>query len=178
MGGNLPHNLRGKAAKLWIPLRKAKQNLISLSQFYFEGLATLGTIPRWRGKGVEMKAGKTNFYGYNKRLQPNAHELRKTMTKAEACLWKYALRAGIHSGYGFRRQRPVLNFIADFMCKELKLIIEVDGITHSWAETVEKDRIRDEALTKVGFHILRFEDDMFSIRSIVSQKSLMKKFLK
>ena len=33
-------------------------------------------------------------------------------------------------GYNFNRQRPVLDYIADFMCKELKLIIELDGITH------------------------------------------------
>jgi very-short-patch-repair endonuclease len=42
-------------------------------------------------------------------------------------------------GYSFLRQRSVLNYIADFMCKELKLIIEVDGITHSYEQTIEKD---------------------------------------
>ncbi len=81
------------------------------------------------------------------------------MTKAEACLWKYALRAGLRKEFGFRRQRPVLNFIADFMCKELKLVIEVDGITHTWEETIRKDRIKDQQLRQAGFHILRFEDD-------------------
>lgn len=81
------------------------------------------------------------------------------MTKAEACLWKYALRAGKRKGYGFRRQRPVLNFIADFMCKELMLVIEVDGVTHAWEETIEKDRLKDEQLTAAGFYVLRFTDD-------------------
>ena len=81
------------------------------------------------------------------------------MTKAEACLWKYALRAGIRKGYGFRRQRPVLNFIADFMCKELMLVIEVDGVSHTWEETIRKDKIKEETLKKAGFHILRFEDE-------------------
>ena len=73
---------------------------------------------------------RDNLCCYNKRLQPFASKLRKEMTKAEACLWKYALRAGQMKGYQFRRQRPVLNYIADFMCKELRLVIEVDGITH------------------------------------------------
>jgi very-short-patch-repair endonuclease len=68
---------------------------------------------------------------YNKRLQFNANTLRKEMTKAEACLWKFVLRAGMMKGYSFRRQRPVLNYIADFMCKELMLVIEVDGLTHN-----------------------------------------------
>ena len=49
------------------------------------------------------------------------------MTKAEACLGKYALRTRQLKGFQFRRQRTVLNYIAGFMCKELMLIIEVDG---------------------------------------------------
>lgn len=106
-----------------------------------------------------MKANKENHYGYNAKLQPFANQLRKDLTKAEACLWKYALRAGMRKGYSFRRQRPVLNFIADFMCKELKLVIEVDGITHTWEETVVKDRIKDEKLKEAGFQILRFDDE-------------------
>jgi very-short-patch-repair endonuclease len=56
---------------------------------------------------------------YNKNLQPFANKLRKNITKAEACLWKYVLKAKQLKGYQFRRQRPVLNYIADFMCKEL-----------------------------------------------------------
>ena len=81
------------------------------------------------------------------------------MTKAEACLWKYGLRAGMMEGYKFRRQRPVLNFIADFMCIELKLIIEVDGITHQWEETVKNDEIREKELITAGFKVVRFTDD-------------------
>ena len=76
-----------------------------------------------------MIAEKNNHLLYNKILQPFASENRKQMTKAEACLWKYALRAK-QMGYTFNRQRPVLNYVADFMCKELKLIIEVDVYTH------------------------------------------------
>lgn len=106
-----------------------------------------------------MKANKRNLYTYNKNLQPFANRLRKEMTKAEACLWKYALRAGMRKGYGFRRQRPVLEFIADFMCLELKLVIEVDGITHTWGDTVEQDKRKEDRLREAGFHILRFDDD-------------------
>ncbi len=93
------------------------------------------------------------------------------MTKAEACLWKYVLRARMLKGYQFRRQRPVLNFIADFMCKELSLIIEVDGITHTWEETVEKDKIKTKALEEAGFTLLRFtdEDVLESINSVVAE---------
>jgi len=98
-----------------------------------------------------------NLWNYNKSLQPFANKLRKEMTKAEACLWKYVLRAGQMQGYKFRRQRPVLNYIADFMCKELRLVIEVDGITHD--SKLEKDKRRTEALTRAGFHVYRFTDE-------------------
>jgi very-short-patch-repair endonuclease len=105
-----------------------------------------------------MTADKSNDYNYNKNLQPFANSLRKNMTKAEACLWKYALKARQMRGYQFRRQRPVLNYIADFMCKELKLIIEVDGITHTYEGAKERDEVRQKNLEQAGFSVIRFED--------------------
>ena len=98
-----------------------------------------------------------NHY-YNKRLQPYANKLRKRMTKAEACLWKYVLRAGQLNGYSFRRQRPVLRYIADFMCKELMLIIEADGLSHQWEGAAERDAVRQKHLEEAGFTVLRFDD--------------------
>ncbi len=106
-----------------------------------------------------MKADNTNNFGYHKNLQPLANVLRKNMTKAEACLWKFILRSGKMKGYTFRRQRPVLNYIADFMSTDLKLIIEVDGITHDFKETIKKDEIRQKELEKAGFTVIRFIDD-------------------
>lgn len=67
---------------------------------------------------------------YNFKNKTFAIELRKNMTKAEACLWKYALKAGKMKGYGFRKLRPLLSYIADFICLELNLIIEVDVSIH------------------------------------------------
>jgi very-short-patch-repair endonuclease len=96
---------------------------------------------------------------YNKNLQPYANKLRKEMTKAEACLWKYILKAGQLKGYQFRRQRSVLKYIADFVCLELMLIIEVDGITHHWEETMIKDKKKQDDLEAVGFTVLRFKDE-------------------
>jgi len=58
------------------------------------------------------------------------------------------------------RQRPVMNFIADFMYLELMLIIEVDGVTHLFDETQVKDKIRQKILEEAGFTVLRFEDDV------------------
>ena len=52
-----------------------------------------------------------------------------------------------------------MNYVADFMCKVLMLIIEVDGVTHSYEDVAENDVIRPKALEEVGFKVLRFEDD-------------------
>ncbi len=106
-----------------------------------------------------MTNPKENNLLYNKTLQPFAHELRYTMTKAEACLWKYALRGKHMKGYSFNRQRPVLNYIADFMCKKLKLIIEVDGYSHLLEDTIIKDEQKQKDLESAGFKVLRFSDE-------------------
>ncbi len=71
-------------------------------------------------------------------------------------MWCEVLSKG-KTGYGFLRQRPIGNYIADFMCKELKLIIEVDGYSHNF-KTVE-DQERDEVLSNLGFTVLRFTDE-------------------
>jgi very-short-patch-repair endonuclease len=113
-----------------------------------------------------MTNGNSNHY-YNKNLQPNANRLRKEMTKAEACLWKYVLRAGKMKGFQFRRQRPVLVYIADFMCKELMLIIEVDGSIHQLEEIFTKDVIRQKVLEEAGFTVLRFTNEEV-LKDIVS----------
>ena len=62
------------------------------------------------------------------------------------------------AGYRFLRQRPVAGYIADFMCKELNLIIEVDGSTHDFAEAEKADQQRQHDLETLGFTVLHFSD--------------------
>ncbi len=104
-------------------------------------------------------ASPVNNWHYNKSLQPYANSLRKQMTKSESCLWKFALRARQMKGYQFRRQRPVLDYIADFMCQPLLLVVEVDGYTHQFEEVYSKDLQKDQDLRNVGFKVLRFRDE-------------------
>ena len=99
----------------------------------------------------------TNFY-YNKNLKEFARRLRKQSTKAEIKLWKDVLRGQQMHGLTFLRQRPVASFIADFMCKDIMLIIEVDGYTHEWEEQWKLDQERQKKLEGLGFTILRFSD--------------------
>jgi very-short-patch-repair endonuclease len=106
-----------------------------------------------------QSASATNNYHYNKNLKQYASELRNNATKAESCLWKYILRSGKLKNHKFRRQRPVLNYIADFMCLELMLIIEVDGFSHLIEEVIKKDQQRQKDLENIGFTVLRFTDN-------------------
>ena len=105
---------------------------------------------------------------YNSNLQPTANELRKRMTKAEACLWKHVLRVGKMKGYTFNRQRPVLRYVADFMCKSLSLIIEVDGSVHDNPKPQKHDAFRQHELEECGFTVIRFTNDqvLFAIGDV------------
>ena len=105
-----------------------------------------------------MKASKENYHLYNNKLRNYASENRNSGTKAEACLWKYALSKK-KTGYTFKRQRPVLQYIADFMCQDLKLIIEVDGSSHDSLEMYINDQKREQQLINAGFVVLRFTNE-------------------
>ena len=95
---------------------------------------------------------------YNPILKKFARELRNNSTRSEIKLWGF-IKGKQMCGYDFHRQKPLLNFIADFYCHELKLVIELDGYTHQFDETIIKDRIKENKLNKVGLNVLRFEDD-------------------
>lgn len=102
---------------------------------------------------------KNGYHFYNKALKPYARENRNAPTKAENQLWYRLLANQQMHGYKFLRQRSVDHYIADFMCKELWLIIEVDGSYHLSPEVQEKDRIRQQRLEELGFTVLRFPND-------------------
>ncbi|MFN7056175.1 endonuclease domain-containing protein [Hyphomonas sp.] len=83
-----------------------------------------------------------------------ARALRKAMPRAEVILWSRLRRQQL-GGYRFRRQVPVGPCIADFACLELKLIVEVDGATHSSADEIAYDRRRTAFLEREGWHVWR-----------------------
>ena len=96
---------------------------------------------------------------YNIKLKSFARANRKYGTRAEIKLWCELLRNKQMLGYPFLRQRPIGNYIADFFSKELKLIIEVDGLTHQWEGQFEKDKKRELDLMELGYSVIRFNDD-------------------
>lgn len=94
---------------------------------------------------------------YNKDLKEFSRKLRNESTLSEILLWN-ELKAGKMMGYKFNRQKPLLNYIVDFYCKPLKLVVEVDGSSHDNEISVEKDSVRQRELEKIGLSFLRFED--------------------
>lgn len=93
---------------------------------------------------------------YNPKLKELAKKLRQNMTYSEVLLWN-ELKNGQIMGYDFDRQRPIGNFIVDFYCKDLKLALEIDGITHQDEKAMLKDEIRQEELEILGVNFLRFD---------------------
>ena len=87
------------------------------------------------------------------RLTGLARGLRRGQTDAEAKLWSI-LRNRQVEGLKFRRQQPIGNYIADFCCEELRLIIELDGGQH--AEREVQDRARTLVLEDMNYTVLRF----------------------
>ena len=90
-------------------------------------------------------------------LKENALEQKRYPTEAERCLWEI-LRAN-KMGHRFRRQHIVGDFIVDFICLPLNLIIEVDGEYHNNPKQKEADHLRDSILNQAGYTILRFTNE-------------------
>lgn len=91
---------------------------------------------------------------YNKNLTNFARANRRAGVLSEALLWNELKGAAL--GVKFTKQKPIGNYIADFYCKELKLVIEIDGYTHN--DKYEYDVVRDEYMRALGITVLRIED--------------------
>ena len=94
---------------------------------------------------------------YGKALKASARSLRVKMTDAEQLLWQRVRRKQI-GGVQFYRQKPLLSYVVDFYCPAAKLVVELDGSQHFEQEHQSKDRLRDEALVRLGLQVLRFDN--------------------
>jgi very-short-patch-repair endonuclease len=96
-----------------------------------------------------------------KRLIPLARTLRRDATRAERRLWQ-GLRREQLAGFRFRRQVILAGFIADFVCYDARMVVEVDGATHSTDQEIARDAARSAVLAQQGYDILRFtNEDVF-----------------
>ena len=88
------------------------------------------------------------------KLRSNARALRRNSTD-ERLLWA-ALRSHRLNGASFRRQVPIENYIADFVCHAALLVIELDGGQHFSDSAEQKDAARSALIETKGFQVLRF----------------------
>lgn len=94
---------------------------------------------------------------YNPKLKELARQLRNQSTKSEIKLWQF-LKGKQLKGYRFIRQKPLLNYIVDFYCYDLKLVIELDGYTHDFEEGQNRDFKKQQELEGVGLMVVHFTD--------------------
>lgn len=87
-----------------------------------------------------------------KRLTPVARKLRRSSTDAEALLWA-RLRNRQLLGFKFRRQVPIGGYVADLVCEQARMVVEIDGGQHA-GSTI--DAARTAAIEGAGYHVLRF----------------------
>jgi very-short-patch-repair endonuclease len=92
-------------------------------------------------------------------VKHRARALRQNMTDAETLIW-YQLKDRQLNGFKFLRQYIIGKYIVDFVCRQKKLIIELDGSQH--AENMLYDEQRTQFLNSLGYRVLRFwNNDVF-----------------
>ncbi len=80
--------------------------------------------------------------------------MRVEQTAAEEILWR-ELRNRELGRWKFRRQHPIGRYIVDFAVINAKLVLEVDGATHSTGEERRRDELRTAELERCGFRVIR-----------------------
>ena len=106
----------------------------------------------------------TTITPYNPKLREFARFLRNNSTLSEVLLWKQIKNKSL--GVEFKRQVPILEYIVDFYCQELRLAVEVDGNTHDFRYV--EDETRQKEIEKWGVTFIRFSNEeikthMFSV---------------
>ena len=122
-----------------------------------QNLTNLATSSLKESAGTKTSPLRTAHPDIYQILKNNAVNNRKTPTDAETLLWQCLRDRQL--GLKFRRQHAIGDYIADFICLEISLIIEVDGEYHNSEEQQEKDTIRTKYLNEQGFYVLRFTNN-------------------
>jgi very-short-patch-repair endonuclease len=104
-----------------------------------------------------MAEQKSPTWKVSSKLRSNARALRKDSTDAERILWS-ELRDHRLNGAGFRRQVPIENYVADFVCHTARLVIELDGGQHFSNRAEQADGRRSAVIEAKGFRVLRFSN--------------------
>lgn len=113
------------------------------------------------------------FKGAKYSVFEKAKKLRKEKTECENILQQY-LRNRKLDGYKFRRQHPLLSYIADFYCHEKNIVIEIDGGYHNEEEQKQLDEARTEAINDYGIEVIRFTNYEVKYKLVIVIESIRK----
>jgi very-short-patch-repair endonuclease len=118
-------------------------------------------MPKKKSLNLPLHAGANPY------LFKYAKDLRKRQTDAEKIVWEM-LRDRRFQNLKFRRQHPIFDFVADFYCHSLKLIVEIDGGYHDLPEQVRYDQERDQYFEEYSYNVMRFpnKDVLFDLKSV------------
>jgi very-short-patch-repair endonuclease len=106
---------------------------------------------------VSMAEPKSPTWKVSSNIRSSARALRKNSTDAERILWS-ELRNHRLNGAGFRRQVPIENYVADFICHAAKLVVELDGGQHFSDQAEQADAARSTVIEAKGFMVLRINN--------------------
>ena len=114
-------------------------------------------FPFSEGVAVRRTDGvvKWNELPFNPNLKERAKELRKAGNLSEVLLWEQVKNKQL-LGLDFDRQKIIGNYIVDFYCKGLGVVVEIDGISHDGK--VEYDKERDAYLKSLGLKVIHISD--------------------
>lgn len=147
LGNNTPATERSRTLVIGVFHGDEPQGKFLIEEYLRDNYNPLSPTLSHKGRGSEHKF-----------ILEKAKELRKNMTNAERILWEI-LRAKRFYGFKFKRQAPIGKYIADFVCFERKLIIELDGGQHNTEIQKEHDKIRTLFFENEGYKVIRIWND-------------------
>ncbi len=112
---------------------------------------------------------------YNPNLTVRANELRKNMTPMENKLWVELLK---DFPLKVLSQKVIDNYIVDFYCPKLKLVVEIDGDIHDTVEAREYDLERTKILVNYNLKVIRFRNEEIAMEFNIVHAKIMEQFRK
>jgi very-short-patch-repair endonuclease len=105
---------------------------------------------------IDPMFSKKRLLPYAANLKEKARDLRNQSTPAEKRFWNGLRKMPFYESLTFNRKKPIGNYIVDFYCHRLHLVVEIDGDSHGQTETQLKDIERTRFLQSQGLTVLRF----------------------
>ena len=138
------------------PSKEGDRNQINLEKGGIEYDISIESRLYFALNSVGKRPFNFDIVNYNKALNARSQDLRNNQTKSEKIFWDEVRKDTKLSDLTWNRQKPIGSFIADFYCRELNLVVEIDGSSHDNKE--DYDFERDNIIKSQSLEILRFEN--------------------